>query len=110
MPSPICTTASTIQCPHGGVATLLTSNTVARAQGAFVLLETDVHTVAGCPFYRGDSYSPCVTIRWSAAATKCTVNGVAALLQSSTGVCYSASQAPQGTALITQVQPMAQGT
>jgi hypothetical protein len=109
MPAPICTTTSTIQCPHGGMAILLTSDTQMQIQGAFALLETDVHPVAGCPFMLGLAYHPCVTIRWSAGATQTKVNGIPVLLQTSVGVCYAADQAPQGVALITQVQSLALG-
>jgi hypothetical protein len=109
MPVPICTTTSTIQCPHGGMAILLTSDAQMQVQGAFALLETDVHPVAGCPFMAGPVYHPCVTIRWSAGATQTKVNGIPVLLQTSVGVCYAADQAPQGVALITQVQSLALG-
>jgi hypothetical protein len=109
MPIPICTTTSTIQCPHGGMAILLTSNTLMQIQGAFALLETDVHPVVGCPFMLGVVYHPCVTIRWSVGAIQTKVNSIPVLLQTSVGVCYAADQAPQGIALITQVQPLAQG-
>lgn len=109
MPVPICTTTSTIQCPHGGRAILLTTNTLMQIQGAFALLETDVHPVVGCPFTPGSVYHPCVTIRWSTGATQTNVAGVPVLLQTSVGVCYAADQAPQGTALITQVQTSALG-
>ena len=42
MGSTILTTASQIQCPHGGQATLITTNTNAKA-GTAMLLETDIH-------------------------------------------------------------------
>jgi len=106
---PICTTNSTIQCPHGGMAILLTSDTQMQIQGGYALLETDVHPVAGCSFTLGPVYHPCVTIRWSAGATQTKVNGIPVLLQTSVGVCYAADQAPHGTALITQVQSVAMG-
>jgi hypothetical protein len=50
-----------------------------------------------------------VTIRWSVGAMQTKVNSIPVLLQTSVGVCYAADQAPQGIALITQVQPIAQG-
>lgn len=109
MAVPICTTSSTIQCPHGGMAMLLTSNSVMQVQGAFALLETDVHPVVGCPFTLGTVYHPCVRIRWSAGATQTKVNGIPVLLQTSLGLCYAADQAPQGVALIAQVQTLALG-
>jgi len=106
---PILTTTSTVMCPHGGQAQLLTSNTEALIDGAPALLQTDVHVIVGCPF-TPVSYSPCVTIRWVTAATQTSVRGVPVLLQTSTGLCLNAAQAPQGTAMVVQVQSKAKGT
>lgn len=106
---PILTTTSTLLCPHGGSVILLTSNVDLKIQGAPALLVTDVHPVAGCPFTIGPKYSPCVTVRWAAGATQTNVRGVPVLLQSSVGLCYSTEQAPQGPAIVAQVQPLAQG-
>lgn len=109
MAVPILTTASTILCPHGGSAVLFTSNTIARIQGAPALLLTDLHPVAGCPFVAGTVPSPCVLIRWVVGATQTNVNGIPVLLQNSVGLCLNAAQAPQGTAIVAQVQPVATG-
>jgi len=106
---PILTSASTVTCPHGGMAQLLTSNTVALIDGAPALLQTDVHPVVGCPF-TPVAYSPCVTIRWVTAATQTLVQSVPVLLQNSVGLCLSAAQVPQGTAIVMQVQQKATGT
>jgi hypothetical protein len=97
------TTASRIQCPHGGQAVLLTTNTRSMAR-SLILLETDVHVVLGCPFTIGPKYSPCVRIEWSAGATRVNVNGVAVLTQASIGKCMSAESAPQGLALVVSTQ------
>ena len=110
----ILTTASTIQCPHGGSVTLTTANQVAKIDGSPALLETDIHTISGCPFQipigTGTKPSPCVTVRWSAPATQTKVNQLGVLLQTSVGLCSSAEQAPQGTAIIAQVQQSAKGS
>jgi hypothetical protein len=109
MAVPICTTASTMTCPHGGTIILTTSNAKMKVQGAFALLVTDVHIVAGCPFAVGPKYQPCVTVRWSAGATETNVDGTPVLIQTSIGTCYSVEQIPQGVAVIAQVQPNAKG-
>jgi hypothetical protein len=101
------TIASTIMCPHGGQAILLTSNAKVSAQSGSILLQTDVHTVVGCPFTVGLKYQPCVTITWSAGSTKTTINGTPPLLQTSIGLCKSAEQIPQGVAIIAYTQPKA---
>lgn len=108
MSVPILNTQSTVTCTHGGTVSLSTSNSVALIDKSPALLETDVHTVAGCPFtLPGGVPSPCMTVRWSAGATQAKVNGTPVLLQSSVGTCYSAVQAPQSTAIIAQVQQRA---
>jgi len=106
---PILTTTSTVMCPHGGQALLLTTNTEALIDGAPALLQTDVHPIVGCPF-TPIAYSPCVTIRWLTAATQTSVRNVPVLLQTSVGLCLNAAQAPQGIAVVAQVQQRGKGT
>lgn len=103
MPGAVLTVASTIQCPHGGMAILSTGNAKVKAEGAFALLESDISTVAGCPFTIGPKYSPCVRIEWSAGAVKVKA-GDAVLVASSIGLCYSPESAPQGVAIISNAQ------
>ena len=100
MPGNYLTTASQIMCFHGGRVILTTPNTKAQAVSAAVLLESDVHAVAGCPFTVGTKYSPCVRIEWSAGSSKTRVNGTAPLVQSSEGKCINAEGAPQGIAIV----------
>jgi hypothetical protein len=45
-----------------------------------------------------------VTIRWLTPATRVQVNGSPALLESSTGICQSAEQIPQGPPQVSVVQ------
>lgn len=106
---PILTTASTVMCPHGGVAQLVTTNTEALVDGAPVLLQTDVHPIVGCPF-TPVAYSPCLTIRWVTGATQTSLRNVPVLLQTSVGLCLNAAQVPQGPAIVVQVQQKAKGT
>ena len=106
---PILTTTSTLLCPHGGFVLLQTGNVDMKIQGAPALLVTDVHTVAGCPFFIGLKPSPCLVVRWQAPAVQTKVHQIPVLLQNSVGICYSAEQAPQGVAIVVQVQPLAQG-
>lgn len=104
MPGTVLTTASTVQCPHGGAAILTTAN--ARvASDAPILLESDVHAVVGCPFTVGLKYSPCVRIEWSAGAGSVTVDGDAVLVTSSVGKCINPEGVTQGLALISATHP-----
>ncbi|PXX69510.1 hypothetical protein SAMN05660489_02910 [Pseudomonas sp. LAMO17WK12:I10] len=105
---PILTTASTVICPHGGMAQLITSNTQALVDGAPMLLQTDVHPIVACPF-TPVAYSPCVSIRWLTAATQTALHNVPVLLQNSVGLCLNAAQVPQGMAIVVQVQQQAKG-
>lgn len=105
---PLLTTASTVQCPHGGQAVLLTANTGAKVDGAPVLLLSDRHAIVGCTF-APSAPSPCVLLRWQTGATQTQVGGTPVLLQSSVGICENAAGVPQGPAVIVQVQPKGLG-
>lgn len=107
--TPILTTTSTVMCPHGGLAQLVTTDTEMLIAGAPALLQTDIHPIVGCPF-TPVAYSPCVSIRWLTAASQTRLHGVGVLLQNSVGLCLNAAQAPQGTAIVVQVQQQAKGT
>lgn len=106
---PILTTTSTVMCPHGGMAQLITTNAEMLIRGAPALLQTDLHPIVGCPF-TPVAYSPCVSIRWVSGATQTSVRNVPVLLQTSVGLCLNAAQAPQGTAIVVQAQQEAKGT
>ncbi len=99
----------TIQCPHGGQATVVPGNTQVKVGGNLALLVTDTMTIAGCPFVLVAAPSPCVTIQWQAPATRNTVNGTPVLLQTSLGLCLNAASAPQGTAIVNGVQTQVGG-
>lgn len=105
---PILTETSTVMCPHGGRAMLVTSNTEMVIAGAPALLKNDMHLIAGCTFSPG-APSPCTSIRWIMGATQTAVHGVPVLLQNSIGLCLNALQAPQGFATVVQVQQNAKG-
>jgi hypothetical protein len=106
---PLLTTASTVMCPHAGMALLVSGNTEALIDGAPALLETDVHPVVGCTFFSGPNPMPCLFIRWTCGAVQTRLHGVGFLLSSSVGVCYNALQAPQGVAIVVQTQTRALG-
>ena len=109
MPGHILTTASLITCTHGGMVSLTTSNVKAKIDGAPALLETDIHTVSGCPFtVPGPKPQPCVRVEWSAGAMTCKVDGTPVLIRTSIGKCFSAENVLQGVALILSTQMKAQ--
>jgi hypothetical protein len=110
MPSAILQMGCTIQCPHGGQATAVPSNTKVKVDGAFALLPSDTFTIAGCSFMIGNVPSPCLTIQWLGEATKVKINGTGPLLESSTGLCKAGTQAPQGSASISGAQTKVKAT
>lgn len=103
MPGTVLTTTSSVQCPHGGRAILTTTNAFSFAS-APMLLESDVHAVVGCPFYSGASYSPCLTIEWSAGASAVSVGGTKVLVKSSVGTCKNGGGVVQGVAVVVATQ------
>ncbi|MHA2426057.1 MAG: hypothetical protein ACXAEF_14800, partial [Candidatus Thorarchaeota archaeon] len=104
--SEILTVNSTIQCPHGGSAILTSSNTKVTTENGLWLIETDIHTIVGCPFYRGDTYSPCIRIEWSNGSLVTDILGTPVLKSDSIGLCYNSQNAVQGQALIVNTQRM----
>lgn len=101
---------ATLSCPHGGQATDISSNVRVKASGMAVATLADQFVVAGCAFTVGTKPQPCVSIRWLTSALRVRVNGSPVLLQSSSGLCQSAEQAPQGPPLASATQPRVKGT
>jgi hypothetical protein len=101
----IITIENEIQCPHGGMAVLTTSNTLFTVAGSPALLATDTPTIAGCVFNISGVPSPCVLIEWSGAAESLTVSGAGVVLATSIGLCCNAAGAPQGPAIVNDSTP-----
>lgn len=102
------TSASTMMCPHGGTVTAVPGQTRATAESP-ILRGSDTYLIVGCPFLIGTDYSPCVSVQWVQTATRVQAGGDFVLNESSVGLCLAATQAPQGTVLILQTQPKAEG-
>ena len=100
------TTASTLQCPHGGTVTGAPSATKATAD-AILLRATDSFTIAGCPFNVSGSPSPCLTVQWASSATKVRHDGDFVLTSASVGLCIGAG--PQGTVIVSATQSQVSG-
>ncbi len=107
MAGPSVTVAATLQCPHGGTVQIISANQRAKAGGAPLALATDTFTIVGCPFQIPATPpipSPCVTVQWLVTDLRGKANGSATLSQSSTGICLSAAQIPQGPVIIVSTQ------
>ena len=105
------TTASTLMCPHGGTVSIVSANSKASVNGSYIALSTDTFTISGCPFQlptTPPTPSPCITVQWLVPDTQNSVNGTPTLSESSSGLCLSAMQAPQGPVSITAAQAKVQ--
>jgi hypothetical protein len=111
MPGELVQVGATIQCPHGGQATIAPSNQRVKAGGAPVAVMSDTTTVAGCAFtVPGPKPQPCVKVQWLAPALRVKVMGQAVLLKDSKGLCQSAEQIPQGPPNVLMTQLRVKGT
>lgn len=98
---PVLTTLGTVICPHGGQVSLSTSQTDAEAEGGRLILVSDEHSIAGCAFtLPNGTPQPCVRLRWQVGALSTTVRGNAVVTQGAVGLCFSATEIPQGPAVI----------
>ncbi|MDH3657593.1 MAG: DUF4280 domain-containing protein [Nitrosopumilus sp.] len=110
MSSEIVQVGATITCPHMGNVTAITSNTRVKVSGQPVVTMSDTFTVAGCTFLAtSPSPQPCILVRWLVPATRVRINGQQVILKTSTGICQSAAQAPQGPPNILVTQPRVKG-
>ena len=101
---------ATLVCPHGGQVSIVPGNPrVSFAQQPAGTI-SDQYLVAGCSFMVGSKPQPCMTVQWLVPATRVTIGGQPAVLQSSTGMCMSADQIPNGPPQVLVTQLRAQGT
>lgn len=105
MPGPLAHVGNMTLCPHGIPANAISSNVRVLVMGQPVTTLSDTYLVAGCPFVVAGVPMPCVRIQWLVPATRVLVNGVPPLLQTSTGICFSAQQTPNGPPLVVVNQP-----
>jgi uncharacterized Zn-binding protein involved in type VI secretion len=94
-------------CPHGGQVTVIPTNARVLVSGQPVAVLADQFLVAGCAFtVPPGKPQPCVKVQWLVPAGRVLVGGQPAILQSSSGLCQSAEQIPQGppTVLVTQIR------
>ncbi|GAB4574776.1 MAG: hypothetical protein Kow0077_23000 [Anaerolineae bacterium] len=100
-------TSATVMCTHAGSVQIITSNVRVKLSGNFATTLADTFLVSGCPFtVPGPKPQPCVRLQWLVPAARVRINGSPALLQTSTGLCLSAEQLPQGppNVVVTQVR------
>jgi hypothetical protein len=111
MPGFLFHVSATATCPHGGPVTTVSSNTRVLVGGMPVATVADTFVVAGCVFtIPPGKPQPCVTVRWLVPAARVLVNGQPAILMTSTGLCQSPEQIPQGPPLVAATQTRVSGT
>jgi hypothetical protein len=98
-------TSATLQCPHGGVVQIVSSNTRVKATSTPMATSADTFIVAGCPFQlAGPVPSPCLSVKWIVTDMRVKVGGPLALSTASQGLCLNAAQLPQGPVTIASTQ------
>lgn len=110
MPGPIFHVGATAICPHGGQVQTISSNARVLVGGMPAATMADTYLVAGCAFAVGPKPQPCVRVQWIVPAVRVLVMGQPVILQTSTGLCLSAEQIPQGPPAVLVTQPRVIGT
>jgi hypothetical protein len=101
---------ATALCPHGGQVTVFPLSSRVLVSGQPVATMADPTVVTGCTFAVPPGHPhPCVQVRWLVPAARILVNGQPALLQTSTGICQSSDQVPQGSPIISVTQTRVTG-
>lgn len=110
MPGFLVHVGATAICPHGGQVSVVSTNSRVLVSGQQAATMGDTYLIAGCAFNISGSPHPCVKVQWLVPASRVLVNGQAVILQTSTGICQSADQTPQGPPNIVTTQMRVRGT
>jgi uncharacterized Zn-binding protein involved in type VI secretion len=111
MPGFLVQVGATAMCPHAGQVSIVSSNTRVLLGGQPAATLGDQFLIAGCPFTIPPAKpQPCVKVQWLAPATRVLIGGQPAILQTSSGLCLSAEQIPQGPPNVIVTQLRVQGT
>ena len=111
MGSPLFHVGAQAMCPHGGQVSTISSNSRVLVGGQAVATLSDTYLVSGCSFtLPSGKPQPCVKVQWLVPASRVQVGGQPVILQSSSGLCLSAEQIPQGPPSIVSTQMRTSGT
>jgi hypothetical protein len=97
-------TSSIMMCPHGGTASVVSSNRGVMAAGDPILRATDTFLITGCPFVVGVDLHPCSQVQWLQPDSVSQVLSEFTLSEDSVGLCVADDGAVQGTVLIMETQ------
>jgi uncharacterized Zn-binding protein involved in type VI secretion len=110
MPGFLFHVGATALCPHAGQVTVIPSQGRVLLNGMPAATLGDTFLVAGCPFtIPPGKPQPCVKVQWLVPSARIQINGQPAILQSSTGLCQSPEQIPQGPPSIVATQTRVSG-
>jgi hypothetical protein len=111
MASPIFHVGAQAMCPHGGQVSTIPSSPRVFVGGQPVATMGDTYLVAGCAFTLPNGKpQPCLKVQWTVPALRVRVGGQPAILTSSSGLCQSPEQIPQGPPSVVVTQLRAKGT
>jgi uncharacterized Zn-binding protein involved in type VI secretion len=106
MSGPVVHVGATIICPHGGPVQVLGGNPRVTLDGMPVATMADQYVVSGCAFtVPGPKPQPCLRVQWLTPAVRVLVGGSPVILQSSSGLCFSPENIPQGPPTVVATQP-----
>jgi hypothetical protein len=103
------TTASTLQCPHGGMVSAVPADRRVSLGGSPIVLSSDTFTVGGCVFNVAGAPHPCLQVQWIVTALRSTAGGSQPLTSASVGLCKAADGAVQGPVMIASTQAKVSG-
>lgn len=89
--------------------TVISTNNRVKVSGNPVATMGDTFMIGGCTFTVGPKPQPCIKVQWLAPASRVSVNKKAVILKTSTGICQSAEQAPQGPPNVVVTQTRVKG-
>ena len=111
MPGQLLHVGATILCPHAGQASIISTNVRVKVSGQPVAVVNDTTLVAGCAFtVPGPKPQPCLKVLWLVPAARVKVGGQPVLLSTSSGLCQSAEQIPQGPPQVVVTQMRVKGS
>lgn len=110
MPGFLFHAGATATCPHGGQVSIISNNTHVLVNSQPVAILGDTYSITGCAFtVPPNKPQPCASVQWLMPASRVMVGGKPVILQTSTGICQSAEQIPQGPPNIAATQTRVSG-
>ena len=110
MPGFLLHVGAAANCPHGGQVSIISMNSRVLVNGQPVATLGDTFLIAGCAFtVPTNKPQPCVKVLWLVPASRVMVGGQPVILQTSSGLCQSPEQIPQGPPNVITTQTRVSG-